>query len=362
MSFQNLTASLFTNPPSPPTSQPCTPSPEEQPSEDSDSSHNSNHTHKPVTSETMENSPDIVSASKVFGTPLQRFAQELNKSLSRFSIIEKLTDKNFVRWSQPVKEALMSLDYIKYIKKRDYKDSDLSTEQHSKVKFIITTWMLSLMDAENVQRCRVHLTVRSSGQDDDDTEDEDEDSDEELIMTYEPAILWKFLRSHHQSISESSLIVIDTSLHDMKIAPGDSLVTHSDKFNNLMLDFYQYRGKMSDIQSARLLIKTVGDRLSETNKELIHQTVKPLTRQGVTDYLKEYELRNGGFSTAATREANSSTMTGPVAAQSSSKAGRSKCTKEKCVGVHHTPGECFSNPLNAKKREAWITKKEAERL
>lgn len=118
---------------------------------------------------------------------------------------------------------------------------------------------------------------------------------------------------------------------------------------------------MSDIQSARLLIKTVGDRLSETTKELIHQTLKPLTRQGVTDYLKEYELRNGGFSTAATREANHTYASSSVASQSLSKTGRVKCTREKCVGVHHTPDECFSNPINAKKREAWIAKKEAER-
>lgn len=89
-------------------------------------------------------------------------------------------------------------------------------------------------------------------------------------MTYEPAILWKLLKSHPQSISESSLKVIDTTLHDMKISSEDSLVGHTDKFNNLMLDFYQYRGKMSDVQSARLLIKTIGERSSETTKELIY--------------------------------------------------------------------------------------------
>lgn len=111
-------------------------------------------------------------------------------------------------------------------------------------------------------------------------------------MTYEPVILWKFLKPHHQSVSESSLMVIDTTLRKLKISSNNSLVAHTDKLNNLMLDFYQYRRKMTDIQSACLLIKTVGDCLTETTKELIHQTVRPLTIQGVSEYLKEYELRN----------------------------------------------------------------------
>lgn len=290
MSFEQITSSLFEQPPSPTTSQPCTPSPNSHNSDSSESSSKSYCTLKEPLRKDMENPPDSSVLSKGFGTPIQKFTQELPKTLARFSVSEKLSDKNFMRWSQSVKEAPMSLDYLPYLKKRNYTNPHLSDIEHKKVKFILTTWLLSLMDAENVQRCRAHLTVRSNNRDDNSLSDEDEDKDEELAMTYEPAILWKFLwkflRSHHQSISESSLIVIDTALHDMKISPSDSLVTHSDKFNNLMLDFYQYRGKMSDIQSARLLIKTVGDRLSETTRELIHQTVKPLTRQGVSDYLK----------------------------------------------------------------------------
>lgn len=136
---------------------------------------------------------DSNSNNKIFGTPIQRFTQDLTKSLARFSVSEKLTDKNFVRWLQPVKEALMSLDYLPYIKKRNYKDENLSEEQHIKVKFVLTTWILSLMDAENVQRSRVHLTIRSKTNDNDSSEDDDdEDQDEELTMTYEPALLWKF--------------------------------------------------------------------------------------------------------------------------------------------------------------------------
>lgn len=180
-------------------------------------------------------------------------------------------------------------------------------------------------------------------------------------MSYEPALLWKFLKSHHQSISKSSLSVIDESLHSLKITSGDTIVAHMDKFDNLMLDYYMYQGKMSDVQSARLLIKTLAGRLSETTLELIYQTVKPLTRRGVSEYLKEYEARNGGFSTAATREANISMSAASSSVPSGSRTSRVKCSKEKCVGVHHSPEQCFSKPSNFKLRDEWLARKEAER-
>lgn len=282
----------------------------------------------------------LLKGPKRFGSAIQQFSQDLTKSLSRYQISEKLNDKNFSLWSQPVLEALMSIDYIKYVKKASYKDQNLSAEEHLKVKFIITTWLLSLMDTENARQCRVHLTTRSSNADEESEDsDEDSDSDSMMIMSYEPALLWKFLKSHHQAISESSLSVIDETLHSLKINSGDTIVSHMDKFDNLMLDYYMYRGKMSDVQSARLLIKTLSSRLLETTLELIYQTVKPLTRRGVSEYLKEYEARNGGFSTASTREANLAMSASSNAAQSSSKQSRVKCTRDKCVGVHHSPSQ-----------------------
>lgn len=257
----------------------------------------------------------------------------------------------------------MSLDYIKYVKKTSYKDESLTEPEHKKVRFIITTWLLSLMDVGNARRCRVHLTTRSSGRDkESDDSEEDSDDDSQLIMSYEPALLWKFLKSHHQAISESSLSVIDETLHSLKITSGDTIVSHMDKFNNLMLVYYMYRGKMTDVQSARLLIKTMSGRLSETTLELIYQTVKPLTRRGVLEYLKEYEARNGGFSTASTREANLTIAAASSALQSTSRSIRVKCTKEKCVGVHHSPDQCFLNPQTSNDvMSGWLKKKLRDR-
>lgn len=205
------------------------------------SSDESSHTPTNTTYIMASEQPTDESRSKTtkrFGSALQQFPQDLTKSLNWYQITEKLTDKNFSQWSQPVLEALMSLDYVKYVKKASYKDENLSEAEHKKVKFIVTTWLLSLMDAENSRRCRVHLTTQSSKGDDDSEElEEDSDDDSLLIMTYKPSMLWKFLKLHHQAISESSLSVINETLHALKISSSDSIVVHMDKLTNLMLDY-----------------------------------------------------------------------------------------------------------------------------
>lgn len=75
-------------------------------------------------------------------------------------------------------------------------------------------------------------------------------------------------------------------------------------------------GKLPDFQSERLLIKTIGNRLTETTNKLIYQAVNPLTRQGVSDRLKEYKLRNVGFSTAASQESKTANVALPTVALS----------------------------------------------
>lgn len=143
--------SLFNQPPSPTISQPCTPANSSNCLDDSVESESSLRTAQPLSFLDMpDNSSESLALSKGFGTPIQKFTQDLTKSLAWFSITEKLTDKNFMRWSQPILETLMSLDYQSYVKKINHKDEHLPDEQHCKVKFIITTWMLSNMDAKNV--------------------------------------------------------------------------------------------------------------------------------------------------------------------------------------------------------------------
>lgn len=224
---------------------------------------------------------------KGFGTPIQQFVQKLNAVLAKYNMDTKLSDGNFPDWSLGIKQVLKSIDYHKYLRKSDFKAEGLTNEQHLKVKLVITIWMLNLMDHENKNRCQTMLRLRNErieDEEDSDTERED-DSDDEEEMAYEPSMIYKYLKNHHNKISESGLQAIDDAINDMKIHSSDSFKSHCDKFNNLMADHHQFKGRMTSSQAARKLIKSVKNRISETTSELIHSQVKPLTREGVVQYI-----------------------------------------------------------------------------
>lgn len=113
---------------------------------------------------------------------------------------------------------------------------------------------------------------------------------------------------------------------------------------------------MSDHQLARMLVDSISS-LTETTRELIHAQVVPFTRQGVSDYLREYETRQG-WSSPAMREANS------VDASQSSKfkknSSRVRCTKENCQGPHPEE-DCWARPENAKKKEDFLARRSGDR-
>lgn len=234
--------------------------------------------------------------SKGFGTQIQQFIQKLNSVLAKYHLDTKLSDGNFPDWSMGIKQVLKSIDYHKYLKKIDYRAGGLTDEQHLKVKLVITIWGLNLMDTDNKNRCQTMLRLRCErGGDDDDTDTDtkrEDDSDDDEEMVYEPSIIYKYLRNHHNKISESGLQAIDDAINNMKIHSSDSFKTHCDKFNNLMADHHQFKGKMTTSQSARKLIKSVQNRISETTSELIYSQVIPLTRDVVVQYLIDYENRN----------------------------------------------------------------------
>lgn len=152
----------------------------------------------------------------------------------------------------------------------------------------------------------------------------------------------------------------------MKILSSDSFKTHCDKFNNLIADHHQFRGKMNSSQAARKLIKSVKNRITKTTSELIHSNVKPLTREGVVQYLIDYENRNGGFVTPAMKVANLAhtelTQTQPESNNAENLLRKKpKCTELKCISQTHTPEECFSKPKNFGARDKWIAEMDAKR-
>lgn len=318
-------------------------------------------------SPTASNMNPSTSDLKGFGTPIQQFVQKLNAVLAKYHLDTKLSDGNFPDWSLGIKQVLKSIDYYKYLKKIDYKAEGLTDEQHLKVKLVITIWMLNLMDHENKNRCQTMLRLRrerSEDEDDSDTERED-DSDDEDDMVYEPPMIYKYLRNHHNKISESGLQAIDDAINEMKIHSSDSFKSHCDKFNNLMADHHLFKGKMTSSQAARKLIKSVRNRISETTSELIHSQVKPLTREGVVQYLIDYENCNGGFITQSMKVANytslDTTQTQPESNAIEQAKRKPKCTEHKCISQTHSPDECFAKPKNFGARDKWIAEMDAKR-
>lgn len=297
-------------------------------------------------SQTIMN-PSASSDTKVFGTPIQQFFQKLNTVLAKYNLDTKLSDGNFPDWSLGIKQMLKSIDYHKYLKKIYFKAEGLTDEQHLKVKLVITIWMLNLMNQENKNWCQTMLRLRKEREvdnDDSDTEIEDESDDEEE-MIYEPSLIYKYLRNHHNKISESRLPAIDDVINDMKIHSSDSFKVHCDKFNNLIADHHQFKSKMTSSQAARKLIKLVKGRISETTSELIHSQVKPLTREGVVQYLIDFENRNGGFTMQAMKVANYvNNAPSQTRSQSESNSAEQIRQKPKCISQIHSPEECFAQP------------------
>lgn len=203
-----------------------------------------------------------------YGTPIQKFSKEMINSLSKYKVTEDLTDSNFPTWSQSVKEVFMSMGLSKYLKIENYSDPLLSDEMNEVTAFNITTFILNRLDDHNNTQARNHLT--------------DPKDPSEII--YDPFKCWTYLHKRHNEITEDKLTVVTKALHECKILKSDTLSSYLDKFENLIREFYYYRGQLPDTQTARMLIMSIPS-LSETTVELIYTTVKPLTRKGVADYL-----------------------------------------------------------------------------
>lgn len=60
-------------------------------------------------------SMDTQSASRSFGSELQKYSKDLIKSLSNFKFSKELTDENYNSWSQAVSELFRSIDLDQFI-------------------------------------------------------------------------------------------------------------------------------------------------------------------------------------------------------------------------------------------------------
>ncbi|EGF96955.1 uncharacterized protein MELLADRAFT_70317 [Melampsora larici-populina 98AG31] len=268
--------------------------------------------------------------SRVFGDQIQKYSQIMTNALSKYKVSDDLTDENYVEWSQSLMEVFRSLEFHHYFKKENFRKATLSDEEHEKTLFNLTMYILQRLDTVNKVRTRNHLT---------DPKDASE-------IIYDPFKCWNFLKSYHNRISEDKLEAVTRALYACQITKADTLTSFIDKFENLVREFYRLKGELSDIQSARMLLGAIPSLSAET-KDYIHNTVVPLTREGVGTYLRKYEERHG-WTCAAIREVNA------VSVRPSKKTS-GECTPDECVGPHLAKN-CWSKPENADKRLAFLAK------
>lgn len=179
------------------------------------------------------------------------------------------------------------------------------------------------------------------------------DPEDPRKIVYEPRRLWTFLEKRHYLINAQKLATISKVLNSINIQRSDSLSVYLDKFESLFVEFVRYGGKMDDGQSALRLLDSITS-ISEVTVELIHRTVIPLTRRGVSDYLRDYDTRHN-FSTEAIREANGITASANGVYKTNRKV---LCTESVCNGPH-PPERCWSKPSNFKERDSYLARRKA---
>lgn len=317
---------------------PSSPSTIASDSEDNQSNNSSQSIHTLRRYPKADAMPDSETDNGSFGSPLQRFSKEMINTLSKYKVSDDLTYSNYPTWSQSIKEVFVSMQLDKYIKIQDYSDTSISSDKNDIIAFNLTTFILNRLDDQNNSQVRNHLT----------------DSQDPTEIKYDPFLCWEFLKTRHNEITEDKLTAVTKALLSCKILKGDTLTVYLDKFENLVGEYYYYKGQMTDTQSARMLILSIPT-LSETTIELIHATVKPLSRKGVSDYLRQYEQRHD-WSSNAIQEAN-----GASACQVQKKSSGSRCSETECVGPHPAK-ECWSKPINFEKRDKFLSQRRTQNM
>lgn len=105
----------------------------------------------PALSTSMMSVADTPESTKVFGTSLQQFAQRLTAALGRYHITVTLSDTNFTDWSPSILESLQTLCLNPYLTNPTYYEESMTMARHEKLREVLTTWMISHMDADNAQ-------------------------------------------------------------------------------------------------------------------------------------------------------------------------------------------------------------------
>lgn len=167
-------------------------------------------------------------------------------------------------------------------------------------------------------------------------------------LEYEPHKLWAIIREKKFPTSEAAQFHIDNELDDFRQDDKTSFEDHLSRFREMTDELALAGGELSDGQLARRLIKSLHPNYHFLINN-IFDTVKPLTYDGVDDYLsaKEGELKNlpqFQLSKQSSVRANAHAV--------NRSQPRLKCTAEQCV-CKYGKDKCFENPKNKDKKVKW---------
>lgn len=227
-------------------------------------------------SSTMSGSVDAETII-LFGSKIQKFAQKVTATLSWYTISDSLTDSNFNDWVHPISEALQTLGYDQYLSDSGYLDNSLSTVKEARLKLIITTWVLSHMDATHARQTRNHLTIYSHGA---------------ASIDYCPFRLWRYINQYHCTISKSRLSVVSKIFHELKQPQGDTVTKYLDTFETVLAEYQNFGGNLDESQIARQLISSLKPGY-EVTIAIIYRTVDSLTFEKVASILQETDSEAG---------------------------------------------------------------------
>lgn len=261
--------------------------------------------------------------------------QEILNVLSKINISNKLTDNNYILWSQAIIISLRSIDLDEYLKSDTPNSEIFSPLYHSAIKRLLSSWIFSQLDPLQhlTSQLQIHYQPGTS-------------------LMQNPAAIWPKLKELRMKYSSRNIFYLNKQLNTLKQGPNTLLREHLDKFKMIKSQILQ-AGAGIDKDSGLLytLLESIHPRFN-SKRGSIARFFRPLTYEKVFEELLEKQkcallLSSLSYTLDAYNKANAAQKT------------RIKCTKDQCLSP--LPSN-LCHAKNEASRRAWIKKKIAQGL
>lgn len=267
------------------------------------------------------------------GTLSQQQAIAITSALNKIRVRAPLGPKNYIAWADNIETGLASIQYDDYIRS-DVCPEGMGGDLFKVIKKSLVSWLLCSMDENEARRFKAKITsVNEEG---------------EPITIYQPARLWKEVRKHYLSKSESVKLACEIALDNLKQLPGQDLIQHIEAFDHKVNELISQDGAISEISKSHKLVKSLNNTWHRKGMDFLDNNI--------TDYQEMCHKLRASYETAILmRGPQTSRYESRDTATITSKARlRMKCTPSRCFGGdHHTPENCFRRPGNEGMRARW---------